>query len=113
MFPKAFSFGGLLAIAVATVLLTVQPAQAQATPPNGYYHGGYHMTDYRPYSGGYRNLSPTFGNYSNPSPAFGGGAGYISRSGRPTPNYGGYSGYYYGGYGNFYYPNFAFPYYRR
>ena len=44
MFRKAFSFGGVLALALTTVLLTVEPAMA--SPHHGFYrglhHGGFH-----------------------------------------------------------------------
>jgi len=64
MFPTAFSFGGLLATAVATVLLTAEPAQAapRGRYHYGYYHGGYRSGYYRPYYyGGYRHSYSYYG----------------------------------------------------
>jgi len=60
MFPKAFSFGGLLALAVATVLLTAEPSQA--APPDGRYYSGYYQRNY----GGSLYYRPYYGGYSRP-----------------------------------------------
>jgi hypothetical protein len=76
MFAKAFSFGGLAALAAAAVLWTAEPGQA--APPVGYFrfyhHGGpppvYHpyplryyggYAFYRPYSGAYAPYYPYYG----------------------------------------------------
>ena len=56
MVKNAFSLGRILAVAVGTVLLTVEPAQAQSR--GGYHHGGhyglYHGGHYSRYHGYYR-----------------------------------------------------------
>lgn len=99
MFPKVFSFAGPLVIAAATVLLTVEPAQA--APPGSYHYGGYYgryhgahyggyHNYYRPYYGGYlSNLySPYYGGYRNYSPYYGYRYGYgLYPNYRYYPNY--------------------------
>ena len=68
MFQKAFSVSGPLAVAVAVVLMTASPSQAQGRSGGGhfggyrgggsvggyhggYYHGGYQHYNYHPYVG--------------------------------------------------------------
>jgi hypothetical protein len=85
MSAKLFSFGGVLAIAVATVLLTSEPAQAA---PRGGYYRGYHGRYHGGYYGGYRHYRPYYGGYR---PYYGGYRSYswpYSRGYSYRPYYG-------------------------